>query len=586
MDFFERLERLARVILRKTCVLFVGAGPSQTAQSADNDIPLFQLGSEFFCEGLQSAICNACDDNRSCDNCVVSPAKYPNLAELSEFAASILSPEQIYDSLKIRHWATFQPAAFHRCLALLAREGLIEEVLTTNYDQLLERAYCDTFENNDEGSMHCPVIYDRSSYSRHYSRNTEDDIPLLKILKICGCSSSIKNPEDGTGDLILSDRDLQYWRDRQWAKDLLRNRLRSHSLLFVGFEGKDPIVRHHAIQITEELMERADPQNSPWDLQNAPYIMSKDSLSFYQLQILQAFYRANTDTNSQRLARNIPDLIAELSSNVFDARDVEQLKIDNDKWNADYFFSQLVRTCIRTLLHEKYLDINNSAISSYLSGALKDPSILLGDVLRELVWPDESVFLSWITPDANGSIWGTIVSTLNGERPTPFRYRSFLESQIKLPMLLIIKYLVQKNTVNTHLEDLKTDCPFLVCLLKMNEDYDTEISDLYVFDWKCLEQILDGLDVTECGLRAHSILVGLGGSGDLPRAEYVTLRCKESNRMTVRLVWIVPDLFLLAGERFEDKAVTEVINRVKVFIEDPCRIENERAGWQIHGIRM
>lgn len=176
----------------------------------------------------------------------------------------------VSEILEIPEFANVEPTAAHYYIAFLAREGLIDEVITTNYDTCIEEAYCNTFGPAGaapEGDSPALAIDSLAEYrAKGGKRFTggRSKQRCLKIYKINGCANKLlcKSPEDGDCDrycenILLTEKDLQDWRNRAWVRDLFRDRLRSRTILFSGFGSDEPQVRHTALQVCEEFASEA-----------------------------------------------------------------------------------------------------------------------------------------------------------------------------------------------------------------------------------------------------------------------------------------------------------------------------------------
>ena len=164
----------------------------------------------------------------------------------------------------------------HIVLARLAREKLITEVITTNYDVLLETA-CWAVGMDDEaeradcgGYTGTPAAFRVIAGGfEYYASRTQQNV--FRIYKIHGCAhkliTAFANRHAGNEDcdqcphltqgngamcsrkdavkdlnLVLTRRELQHWRRDDWAKDLLCDRARNHNLILVGFSGADQVL--------------------------------------------------------------------------------------------------------------------------------------------------------------------------------------------------------------------------------------------------------------------------------------------------------------------------------------------------------
>jgi hypothetical protein len=166
----------------------------------------------------------------------------------------------------------------HIVLARLAREKLITEVITTNYDVLLETACWATGMDDEEDSRECcryvgiPAVYRVIAGSlEYYASRTQQNVfriykihgcahktitafaarrsgaaecsacPRLKGEKAKCCRKEIMEKRDDL-NLVLTRRELQHWRRDDWAKDLLCDRVRNHNMVFISFSGADQVL--------------------------------------------------------------------------------------------------------------------------------------------------------------------------------------------------------------------------------------------------------------------------------------------------------------------------------------------------------
>lgn len=175
----------------------------------------------------------------------------------------------------------------HIVIGRLAKEGLIQEIITTNYDCLLE-AGCyavGMYEAQGErtGNITASVFPWTESYRVYSSR--EDAVELVprravfRIYKIHGCVASLKRrvQEDECADkcppheysremvgskcylgqdrfnLVITYRELLDWRQDRWARDLFLDRVRTHHLVFLGMQGADSVLHASLRSIFEEV---------------------------------------------------------------------------------------------------------------------------------------------------------------------------------------------------------------------------------------------------------------------------------------------------------------------------------------------
>jgi len=208
---------------------------------------------------------------------------------------------ELVRALDIQEFVELDPTAAHFYLAFLAREGLITEVVTTNYDCNLERAYEATWPSQAplSASTAC-AIFDLTSFATNAARSSHwtpgaDTAHPLKVYKINGCAAQLKNEPGHAVDILLTASQLQDWRARRWAADFFRTKVRTACIVTVGFGSDEPQVVHTLQQVLEEFS-GIKPKGRPtlaasvFDAANAPVVTTYEHYpSFPQLQLVNGF---------------------------------------------------------------------------------------------------------------------------------------------------------------------------------------------------------------------------------------------------------------------------------------------------------
>jgi len=230
-----------------------------------------------------------------CD--VVNAAKQGKLGNLAELYLWELTkvddgnPDspyaQLVKLLRIDEYTELKPTPAHIRIAWLAREALINEVITTNYDCNFEKAY----EYACNG-LNSDFISSLDDYRRKGAPGV-GQIPRLKIFKINGCAKKHTTGTSQFKHILLTERQLQQWRNRQWAADVFKDRLRSRSLFFNGFGSDEPQI-HHTLQtvLDEYDNSHSQPHSTKDVLDNptAPVVAIYDPHpTFHQQQIVKTF---------------------------------------------------------------------------------------------------------------------------------------------------------------------------------------------------------------------------------------------------------------------------------------------------------
>lgn len=182
----------------------------------------------------------------------------------------------LYDSeapLDMRLFLSIRPNPGHRYIAWLVRENVFSEVITTNYDCALESAFKESWGKAREESDIIHPISDHGSYRRDSYRRQRQHrratVPVLRLYKINGCSDAYRDYKDKAGHpasepgfLVITERHLQSFSKRQWARDLFRDRFRCRKLIFSGFGAEEPQIRFTALDVLEEFESLAQEESS------------------------------------------------------------------------------------------------------------------------------------------------------------------------------------------------------------------------------------------------------------------------------------------------------------------------------------
>jgi len=397
-------ERLLERLLNGMVVPFIGAGVSSDAKHRGGICGLTKT--KCMRQRVMRALEARCRE-ASCPHrasCVVAEElrkkpSFDRVCELWEW--SCLDGDQdtysrrhklVFEVLNIPQFVNVMPTDAHYYLAFLIREGLIDEVITTNYDTCIEQAYHDTFGFGEADQKESPAlaIANLEDYRAKGGRKFTENSKLrrcLKVYKINGCAARLgdgRNPA-ACRAVLLTEKDLQDWRHRGWARDLFRDRLRSRTLLFSGFGSEEPQVRYTAMQVCEEFALRDQPTTPPdagngeqgvWEKVNAPFIAAYDpTLSFSQTQILSAFAQsAGVSPGPEELGANA---FLGLES---DLRFFASESPAEQKFPADLFWKRLYQATFWRLLRRACLP--ESPVVSFLLPYLPCATALLAEAVK------------------------------------------------------------------------------------------------------------------------------------------------------------------------------------------------------------
>ena len=177
-----------------------------------------------------------------------TPIPSDSFARAAEFAIRAKGHDEVCEKLNIKGWADKAPNPAHRYLAMLAVDGFIDEIITTNYDGCFENAW------NALGVRggHLHVITDATELHHRRSAHGTD----LRLYKLNGCARKLKDGRAGAESILITDSQLQGFQkgqERRWVRDLLRVTTRSRTLVLSGFSSDEPQVWQVVRLILEEL---------------------------------------------------------------------------------------------------------------------------------------------------------------------------------------------------------------------------------------------------------------------------------------------------------------------------------------------
>lgn len=374
----------------------------------------------------------------------VDEAKQKGLGQLAEWASMLLGPVELCKKLKIARFAEFHPLPSHRHLVHLVREGLIREIITTNYDTCLETAFRESHELPSLAEKHFAVVTSLEAYRQETARHLRPGD--LVIHKINGCAeeyvrsqkeSDQNKKEEGARRIILTERQLQNFRHERWAQELLQDRARTRTFMFSGFGSEEPQIRHSVLTLMEEFSSggrRWLPQET-MNLANAPFIqVYGHKLQFYQMQILVGFL----DAHSQPiLLQNHPEArIEPVFQNVFCGAGPD------GKLEAGEFMRRLFRTTFRKVTIKALSPDQDFAF--WLRSRTPHWRAWLGDLAVSLI--NEDALERLIAPPDNGAfpmpLWRLLYFMRHPEsnrEPSDY-YLPLREEPILILMTLICLY--------------------------------------------------------------------------------------------------------------------------------------------------
>lgn len=224
------------------------------------------------------------------------------------------------DRLKLRH----------HVLARFAREGFCPNLITTNFDLLIEGALrlsgleapvgekADSKERSTSAGSALAVLiphYDVISDPRGFYRRGKAH-RTATLFKIHGCAGRVRGMEGETGSsgdgvpervhsylrqVVYTYREIQNWRADHWTADLLRTVLRTRTLVFAGYSTSDPVIHDTFRSVCEEMeLHQGGPATSDINVSDSPaapayflgFSKGEPTSEFHAEQVLHSASRA------------------------------------------------------------------------------------------------------------------------------------------------------------------------------------------------------------------------------------------------------------------------------------------------------
>lgn len=157
----------------------------------------------------------------------------------------------------------------YRVLARLAREDLMDEAITFNYDCGKEAGLkAEGFlrsprtELGKEWLDHATVIADAAAHAQLHRAGA------FTLFKAHGCAERYRElavaDENAAADTIIIRRlQLTTWRNDAWIRDTFADRARNHVLLLIGFSGQDPVIYGEMASVLDGVYASTTPDGLP-----------------------------------------------------------------------------------------------------------------------------------------------------------------------------------------------------------------------------------------------------------------------------------------------------------------------------------
>ena len=374
MTIDERFERILDYLLHNRIVPFIGAGISREAKVPDDSD--FKPTIEHLRQLLNAEICRCFDhDPSQFIEEVYGNCGRKSFDRLAEFAEDLLGEfGKVLDVIQISKFSRLTPVAAHYALACLALEGLVDEIISTNWDCCIEAAMKELtgVEDSKENSS-IRVITDVEFYRRHGARRiTKENKTILKFYKINGCA------KQASKNIIITERQLQDFGQRSWARDLLKDRARSRTILFSGFGSDDPQVRHTVLQLLDEFSTCPNNKSSETESEHGLFMIAYDeTLSFNQWQIVRWFCKnAELESSGEKVRSHV---VTGKDAGFFRSHTKSRLP-------ADDFWCALLEAALYRLIKDRYAR-EGSEFYTWLTTLHNAPDLTCQQ------------FLNWLFPD-------------------------------------------------------------------------------------------------------------------------------------------------------------------------------------------
>ena len=317
---------VAKLIVRGDVIPFLGAGVNLCGRRPAT----FKPGGKYLPSGIELT------------EYLATEWKYPpgetrELQRVSQFVEAEVGPWKLHQDLRRVFTADYAPNKVHTFLACLARRLRAEKVeqqlvITTNYDDALERAY------DQEGEEYDVVYYDArpgDTLGKFYHRppgGVAVQIPVLNefeelefdkrpvILKIHGAVDR-QEPENDSY-VITEDDYIDYLtQDAMRSFATLKKRMGKRNFLFLGYSLQDWNLRVMLNQIWDErgtpeqswAIQKVDPSRAPrsieverklWERRGAVEVRFEDLLRYVErlsahIEIPDPAQAATTTTNAR-----------------------------------------------------------------------------------------------------------------------------------------------------------------------------------------------------------------------------------------------------------------------------------------------
>jgi SIR2-like domain len=381
----EAFERLIAAVRCGRALPFVGAGVSfdsecdgaQAPRTSDLEDRLARhlYGLYKKCKVTRQALLGALSPDRKSVRSA-NAFKELGLCWLAQQVAQLEGGEhlELCRILEIERFCRLRPTRAHRYLAFLAREGLIKEIITTNYDQCLEKAFNESWVPAREHPQ--PHVVHDADTNIHRMQHGE---PPLTIYKINGCAGQFERTAESARRIVLTELDLQAWHGEGWASRVFAERVGQRPVILSGFGAEEPQVRFTVTALCKEFKATQEPV-SPMEaaeVTNAPFVHAFERTpNRFQQQVLYAWFTARTDEAQRRELKTAARLHYMLA-NAFTGEHSSFFRGAGNHLPADGFWEAVFMAAWRRLLCQ---ELSGGTTAAFLTGLEIDPTEFAEDV--------------------------------------------------------------------------------------------------------------------------------------------------------------------------------------------------------------
>ena len=368
MKINNALDYVVKQILNKNCTIVLGAGISLPSEGLEDNYHHVEKMKENIKERL--SVYEEKDGLSILSQRLIWLELEKNFPKSSEGFQETY--KTLIKTLKIPEFIKLKPTHAHYFIAFIAREGLISEIITTNYDCNMENAYLEitTKEKltpNNQDNLPVVRIYNNNTFSRFASKKVlNNNIPILKVFKINGCAFAEKKENAPSKSILLTETQLQNWRERKWAADFFRLKLRMSSLFFIGYGSDEPQVLHTIQHVFEENEGNNNSNNNDiYSSTNAPIVAVYEKLSFVHEYITKQYclYNGYKISDAEKL------LITP-----------EKVNDSEEKLSADKLTENIYQKILKKLIEEAILYCSkpqNASFTAFIPFAEKHLNFML-----------------------------------------------------------------------------------------------------------------------------------------------------------------------------------------------------------------